>query len=105
MQPGIGNSTCLCLTGDHILLVEDRFGLGVIELKRGVDLAAALDGLLVEFIGAALVAIEVGLEMIADVEEQVDGANGVGIGGDPLPISDCLKVQNGRSGRKDTPVH
>ena len=61
----------LGLSGDHVLLVEDGFGLGVIELKRGVDLATAFDGLLVEFVGAALVAIEVRLEMIADVEEQL----------------------------------
>ena len=47
--------------------------------ERGVDLAAAFDGLLVELVGTAFGAIKGGLEAVADVEEQVDGADGVGV--------------------------
>ena len=48
----------LGLSGDQILLIEDGLGLGVVDPERRVDLPAALDGLLVEFVGAALGAIE-----------------------------------------------
>ena len=73
--------------------------------QRGVDLAAALDGLLVEVVGAALLAVEVGLEVVGDVKEQVDGADGVGRGGDALAIAGRLKVDDRRAGGKDTPIH
>jgi hypothetical protein len=60
-------------------------------VERRVDLAAALDGLLVEVVGAALLAVKGGLEAVADVEEQVDGADGVGAGGDALAVAGASK--------------
>ena len=59
----------LGLAGDQVLFVQDRFGLGIVDAQRGVDLAAALDGLLVELVSAALVAVEGGLEAVADVKD------------------------------------
>ena len=47
-------------------------------LQRGVDLPPAFDRLLVEVVGAALLAVEVGLEVVGDVKKQIDGAAGVG---------------------------
>ena len=82
MQPGTGDSTCLVWPVTMFFSSRMDLDWAVIELERGVDLAAALDGLLVEFVGAAFGAIEVRLELIAGVEEQVDGANGVGVGGE-----------------------
>ena len=94
----------LGLAGHLVLLVEDRLGAGVIEPQRGVDLAAAFDGLLVEVVGAALLAVEVGLEVVGDVEEHVDGAAGVGDGGDALAVAGLLKVDDGGAGGKDAPI-
>ena len=48
----------LGLPGDQVFLVEDGLGRGIVDAQGGVDLAAALDGLLVELVGAALVAVE-----------------------------------------------
>ncbi len=78
--------------------------LAVVQLERRIDLAAAFDGLLVEVVGAALGAVEARLEAVADVEEQIDGADGVGAGGDVLAVACRLKVHHGCSGGKDTPV-
>ena len=44
----------LGLPGNQVLFIQNRFALRVIELERGVDLAAAFHGLLIELIGAAL---------------------------------------------------
>ncbi len=73
-------------------------------MERRADLAAALDGLLVEVVGAAPGPVEAGLEAVADVEEQVDGAAGVRVGVDALAVADGLKVQHGRSGGKNPPI-
>ncbi len=94
----------LGLACDQILLIEDRLRLGVVHLERGVDLAAALDGLLVKLIGAALCPIEVRLELVAGVEEQVDGADGVGVGGELLAIAGRLKMDDCGSGGENAPV-
>ena len=101
---GDGRLKMLGLAGDHVFLVQDGFSLGVVQLERGVDLTAALDGLLVEFIGAALFAVEGGLEAVGDMEEQVDGADGVGVGGDALAVAVGLKVEYGGAGGKDSPI-
>ncbi len=77
---------------------------GVVELEGGVDLAAALHGLLVELGGAAVFAVEGGLEAVVDVKEQIDGADGVGVGGDALQVAALLKVEHGGAGGKDPPV-
>src|SRR5579863_1381580 len=94
----------LGLAGNEILFVEDGFGLAVIHAQGGVDLAAALDGLLVELIAAALGAIEGGLKAIGDVEDEIDGAGSVGVGADALAIAGLLKMQDRGSGRKDAPI-
>ena len=104
-QPGIGRLYVLGLPGNLVLLVENRLALGVVEPQRGVDLTPAFDGLLIEFVGAALFAVESRLEMIAHVEEQIDGAAGVGIGGQPFAIAHGFKVEYGRASGKNTPVH
>ena len=79
--------------------------MGVVQLKRGVDLAAALDGLLVELVGAALSTVEGGLKAVAHVKNQIDGADGVRVGGEALAVAVCSKVDHGGSGGKDTPVN
>jgi hypothetical protein len=101
---GDGHLHVLILAGDHVLFVEDGLELGVVQTQGGIDLAAAFDGLLVEFVGASLGGIERGLEMVADVEEQIDGAGGVGVGGDALAIALGLEVNYGCSGGKYAPV-
>ena len=93
-------STCL----DLVLLVEDGFALAVIEPQGGVDLAASLDGLLIELVRAAGLAVEDGLETVAHMEEEIDGAAGFGIGGHALPIAIGLKVNHGYAGGKHAPV-
>jgi hypothetical protein len=95
----------LGLAVDDVLFVEYGFGVSVVELESGVDLAAALDGLLVEFGSAALFAVERGLEAVADVEEQVDRANRVGVGGDALKAAVFFEVEDGGASGKDAPVN
>jgi len=46
-QPGNGRFHQLALPGDEVLFVEDGALLGVVDVQRRADLAAALDGLLV----------------------------------------------------------
>src|SRR5579863_4105093 len=94
----------LGLAVDEVFLVEDGLGLFVVELEGGVDLAAALDGLLVELGRAALGAVEAGLKLVRDVEEEVDGAGGVGVGGDLFAVTGGLEVEDGGSGGEDAPV-
>ncbi len=95
----------LGLAGHHVLFVEDGFAQSVVQPERGIDLAAAFNGLLVKLVGAALFAVKGGLEAVADVKQHIDGADGIRVGGDALAIARCLKVQNGRPGRKDAPVN
>jgi hypothetical protein len=42
--------------------------------------------------------------MIADMEEQIDRAAGVGVGGEPFTVPVGLEMNNGGPGGKDTPV-
>ncbi len=102
---GDGRFKVLGLPGDLVLFVENGFALAVVKPERGVDLTAAFDGLLVKLVGAAGLAVECGLETIADVEDEVDGADGVGVGGQAFAVPHSLKVKNGRSGGEDAPVH
>jgi hypothetical protein len=95
----------LGLAGDLVLLVEDRLALTVFEMEGGVDLAPALDSLLIEVVGAALGAVEGPTEMVADVKEKVDGAAGVGRCGDAFAVAVGFKVDDSRAGGKDSPVH
>jgi len=65
-----------------------------------------LDGLLVELGGAAGWRGQRWIEkQVADMEDQIDGANGVGVGGQALVVAVGLKVEHGGSGGKDPPVH
>src|SRR5581483_5079479 len=77
----------LGLAGDKIFFVQNRLALRVVELEGGVDLPAALDGLLVELRGAAARAVEDRLKAVADVEDHVDGADSVGRRRDALMIA------------------
>ena len=104
MQPGIGGLDVFALAGDKVLFVKDRFRLGVVHSERGSDFASALDGLLVELVGAALGAIEVRLKLIAGVKEQVDGADRVGVGREFLAVTDGFEVNDGSSCGEDAPV-
>jgi hypothetical protein len=79
--------------------------LGVVEFERGIDLAASLDGLLVELVSAALGAVEIGLELVAGMEKQVDRANGVGIGGELFAVSERLEMDNSGTRGEDALVH
>jgi hypothetical protein len=60
--------------------------------------------LLVKLVGAAFFPVNGGLEAVTDVEEHVDGANGVSVGSDAFAVAGCLKVENSCSGGKDAPV-
>ena len=71
----------------------------------GVDLTAALDGLLVELIGAAPFEVEGGLEAVIDVEQEVDGADSFGVGGDADAVAVCFKVEHGGPCGKDSPIN
>ena len=95
----------LGLAGNLILFVQNGLSLAVVQLEGGVDLAAALDGLFVELVSTALLPVESGLEAVTHMEEKVDGADGVGVGGDAFAIASGLKVDDGRSGGKHTPVN
>jgi len=94
----------LGLPGDLVFFVENGLALPVVEAQRGVYLAAAFDGLLVELVGAAALAVEGGLKVVAHVEEHVDCADGVGAGGQALAVAYRLKAQHSRSSGKDAPV-
>ena len=102
---GNGRFNVLGLPGDLVLLVENGFALSVVQPECGVDLAPALHSLLIKFVSAASLTIEGGLEAIADMEQQVDGADGVGIGCNAFAVAVCLKVDDGCACRKDPPVH
>jgi hypothetical protein len=60
---------------------------------------------LLKSVGAAFGAVEGGLKAVADVEDQVDGADGVGAGGDAFAVAVCFKMEHGGAGGKDAPVH
>jgi hypothetical protein len=87
-----------------VLFVENRFVLGVVEAEGGVGLAAAFDGLLVELVGAALLAVEGGLEVVTQVEEHVDGAAGLSAGGQALAVAVSLKVDGGGGDGEHAPI-
>jgi len=95
----------LGLPGDQVLLVQHGFALAVVQLECRTHLAAALRGLLLELVGAALFAVEVRLEAVADVEEQIDGPDSVGAGRQVLVIARRFKVQHGGPGGEDPPIH
>ena len=95
----------LGLPGDHILFVEDRLGSSVVNVERGVELAPAFDSLLVKVVGAALGEVEVGLEIIDNVEDEIDGAAGIRGGNHALAIAGRFKMDDSSSCRKNTPIH
>jgi hypothetical protein len=99
-----GGLNVLGLACDLVFLVEDGLALPVIHSQGGVDLAAAFDRLLVELVGAAFVAVKCGLETVAYVKQQIDGANGVRIGGDAFAVAGRLKVQDRSASGENPPV-
>ena len=90
---------------DEVLLVEDGFLRAVVKPERGIHLTAALHGLLIKLVGAALGAVESRLEMVADMEEQVECANCFRRGGDFFAVALGLEVQDRGAGWKDPPVN
>ncbi len=77
----------LALPGDQVSLVQNRLALAVVEPKCGIYAPAAFHRLLVELITAALVAVKGGLEVVAYVEEHIDGADGVAAYGEALAVA------------------
>ena len=93
------------MSGGQILLVEDRFAIGIVQLQDRIDLPPAFDGLLVELGSAALFAVKSRLKLVADAKEQIDRADRVCRRGQMLLGPIGFQMQHRGRRRKDSPVH
>src|SRR6185437_3583472 len=89
----------------EVFLVQDGFGLAIIHVQRGIDLASTLHRLLVKIIRTSALPVEVRLKPVIHMKEQIDGPDRRCSRIDALAVAVRLETNHRRSCRKYSPIN